>query len=718
MYRYGLFIHRHAKIALVIAALILGASVALGIGAFGKLKGGGFTDPGAESTKAEQLADAEFGGQANLIFLVHAKSGTADTPAVAQAGRRLADGLAQQPYVENVVSYWATKAPGLRSTDGADGLVVAHVDGDDDQAGDRAGDLITRYAVDTPAVTVKAGGGTAAGVDINAQVTTSLIRAESIAVPITTLMLVWVFGSLVAAALPLIIGSVAIMGTFAELFVLGSVTDVSVFAINLTTALGLGLGIDYSLLLVSRFREQLADGDPVDQAVARTVATAGRTVLFAAATVASALAALLVFPQYFLRSFAYAGIGVVVISALSALVLMPALLAVLGTRVNKGKVPFSAATLGSESGFWRRTATAVMSRPVISAIPAVVVLAFLAAPLAHVAFGTPDQGVLPKNTASRQVSDRLTAGFPGQADQITVVTTGAVPKTTLSAYAQKLSALAGVVRVDSSAGSFADGTAAAGAGDQAALTRPDAEQLVVSSGLVSKSSAAEDLVQAIRAVAPPAGVDSLVGGNDADLVDTSHTIGHRLPIGIALIIATTFLLLFLFTGSLVQPIRALLFNTLTLSATLGILVWIFQDGHLASALSFTPRPMDMSMTVLFFCIAFGLSMDYEVFLISRIKELHDRGLPTTEAVSSGLARTGRIVTAAATLLAVSLFGFGASTVSFLQMFGIGSGLAILLDATLIRAVLMPVFLRVVGEANWYCPAPLRRLYGKVALSEA
>ena len=201
-------------------------------------------------------------------------------------------------------------------------------------------------------------------------------------------------------------------------------------------------------------------------------------------------------------------------------------------------------------------------------------------------------------------------------------------------------------------------------------------------------------------------------------MDTSHTIGHRLPIGIALIVATSFLLLFLFTGSIVQPLRALLFNALTLSATLGVLVWIFQDGHLASTLSFTPRPMDMSMTVLFFCIAFGLSMDYEVFLISRIKELHDHGLPTTEAVSSGLARTGRIVTAAATLLAVSLFGFGASTVSFLQMFGIGSGLAILLDATLIRAVLMPVFLRLAGPANWYCPKPLRRIYARVALAEA
>ena len=718
MYRYGIFVHRHARAVLVVAALLLGASVALGIGAFGQLKGGGFNDPAAESTKAEQLVNAEFGGQANLIFLVHARSGTADSPAVARAGRQLAGRLAQEQYVDNVISYWTTKAPGLRATDGTDGLVVAHVAGDDDQSSTRAKSLIAKYAGDDETVTVRAGGAAAASVDINDQVTTSLIRAESIAVPITTLLLIWVFGSLVAAALPLVVASVAIMGTFAELFVLGSVTDVSVFAVNLTTALGLGLGIDYSLLLVSRYREHLAEGDPVGEAVARTVATAGRTILFAAATVASAMAALLVFPQYFLRSFAYAGVGVVVVSALSALVVMPALLSVLGARVNRGRVPWSAAALGGESGFWRRTATAVMRRPALFAIPAVLIFAFLAAPLAHVAFGTPDQGVLPRNTASRQVSDRLAAGFPGQADQITVVTTGSGPRTGLIAYAKKLSMLSGVVRVDSSAGSFRSGTATGVAGNPSALTRPGAEQLVVSTSLVSKSSAAQDLVRAVRAVAPPPGTGRLVGGADADLVDTSHTIGHRLPIGIALIVATSFLLLFLFTGSIVQPLRALLFNALTLSATLGVLVWIFQDGHLASFLSFTPRPMDMSMTVLFFCIAFGLSMDYEVFLISRIKELHDHGLPTTEAVSSGLARTGRIVTAAATLLAVSLFGFGASTVSFLQMFGIGSGLAILLDATLIRALLMPVFLRIAGPANWYCPKPLRRIYARVALAEA
>ncbi|MEY9968484.1 RND superfamily putative drug exporter [Streptacidiphilus sp. MAP12-16] len=719
LYRYGTFIHRRARLVLVLAALALTLCTALGIGAFGQLKGGGFNDPHAEATRAEQVIDTQFGGRTNLVFLLHATTGTVDTPAAAATGRTLAQHLSGEPGVDAVVSYWTSNAPALRSHDDTQAIVAVHVTGDDDQSTTRAKQLIVRYAVPSAAATIQAGGGAAASVDINDQVTTSLLRAEAIAVPLTTILLLFVFGSLVAALLPLLVGTIAIMGTFAELYLVGSVTSVSEFSINMTTALGLGLGIDYSLLLVSRFREQLAQGQPVPEALAATVASAGRTVLFAAATVASALTSLLVFPQYFLRSFAYAGIGVVLISAATALLVLPALLSVLGTRVNKGKIPWSAAaTRGGESRIWRRTTTAVQRRPARYAVPAVLLLLFLALPLTHAQLGTPDQGVLPKDTSSRQVSDRLAADFSGQGDQVDVVTTTAVPPTALGAYARSLSQLPGVLAVDSSTGSFRDGTPTTPSLDPTTLGRPHAQRLVLSTSLAAKSPAAQDLVAKVRAVSGPAGVDRLVGGPDADLVDTSASIGAHLPYAALIIIASTLLLLFAFTGSLLQPLRALLFNALTLSGTAGVLVWMFQDGHGGGALAFTARPMDMSMLILFLCIAFGLSMDYEVFLISRIKELHDRGMPTAEAVTTGLARTGRIVSAAAALLAVSLLAFAAGTVSFLQMFGIGAGLAIVLDATLVRAVLLPAALRILGDANWYCPAPLRRLHRRIALAEA
>jgi RND superfamily putative drug exporter len=716
--RYGEFVYRRARTVLAVSAVLLLVAVVLGIGAFSKLKGGGFTAPNAEATKAEQVINSQFGGRSNLVFLVHARAGTADAPAVAAAGRQLTTSLAAEPGVSDVLSYWTTKAPSLRSRDTQDGLLVLHVAGDEDTADDTAKTLITKYAVPGPTVTVAAGGSEAASVDIGHQVTKSLIIAESIAVPLTTLLLVLVFGSLVAAVLPLVVGTVAIFGTFAELHLLGTVTSVSEFAINLTTALGLGLGIDYSLLLVSRFREELANGAPTGPAVARTVATAGRTVLFAAATVAAALAALLVFPQYFLRSFAYAGIGVVVIAAVSALVVMPAMLAVLGANVNKGRVPWSGSTLAGESAFWRKVATTVMRHPGRYVVPVVLLFVALAAPLLHISFGTPDQGALPRSVSSRVVADRISTGFDGQGDSIDVVLTSGVRPPDLTAYAQRLSNLPGVVRVDSSAGSFAHGRSTTPGADPATFGQSQAEKLSVVDSFEAKTASAQDLVRAIRAIAAPSGATLLVGGPDADLVDTRHTIATRLPFGLALIVLTTFILLFLFTGSVIQPLRALLFNVLTLSASLGALTWIFQDGHLSGPLSFTARPMDTAMTVLFFCIAFGLSMDYEVFLISRIKELHDQGLPTDEAVAAGMARTGRIVSTAAALLAVSLLAFAAGTVSFLQMFGIGSGLAILLDATLVRAVLLPAWLATLGDLNWYAPALLRRLHARIAVSEA
>ena len=718
-----------ATVALIVAA-------ALGVGAFGKLQNGGFDDPASPSSRAAQLLDSRFGGSADLVLLVRPTvGGSIDTPAATTAGRRLTSRLHAEPGLTHVSSYWdatagtaagaaAGTASALRSDDGTAGLIVAHVDGTEQQASTATKTLVARYGGDHDGLTVLAGGHLGVNRDVSTQVTKDLALAEGIAVPVTLLLLVLAFGSLVAALLPLAIGVIAIFGTFAELDVLGSITSVSVFAINLTTALGLGLGIDYALLLVSRFREELAAGRDTPEALVATVRTAGRTILFSAATVATALAALLLFPPFFLRSFAYAGIGVVIIAALAALLVVPALLAVLGPRVNAGRIPWPRTTPGAASPRWGRLAAAVMRRPALWALPVLAVLLLGASPLLGVGFGTPDQRVLPTSAPSRQVADALAAHFPGNdTTALQVVTDGPVDAADLGTYARTLSRLPGVGDVVSSVGVFHHGapadTAAMPTAALAGYGTATAQRLSLSTTYQAHSSSAQELVHAVRAVpAPVAGVRSYVGGDAAVLVDAKQTIGSRLPYAIGLVAATTFLLLFLFTGSVVQPLRALLLNGISLTAALGAMVWIFQDGHLSGLLGFTAQPMDTSMTVLMFCVAFGLSMDYEVFVTSRIKEMHDAGATPGAAVTEGLSRTGRIVSTAAGLLAVSFFAFGTSSISFLQMFGLGTGLAILLDAVLVRGILVPASLRLLGGAAWYAPGPLRRLHGRIGLAEA
>jgi RND superfamily putative drug exporter len=719
LHRYGEFVVRRARLLLVISGVLLVAAAVFGAGAFGELKNGGFDDPAAQSSRAQQLIDQNYGGQTNLVLLVTAKTGTVDDAATAAAGRQLASTLSGEPDVTSVVSYWTAGVPSLKSTDGTQAIVLGHIKGDPGQVVTRAKDIIAKVTVDKPEFTVLAGGQAGTGLDVTDQVTTSLAIAEAIAVPVILVLLVFVFGSVVSALLPLAIGAVAIMGTFAELAFLGSITDVSVFAVNLTTALGLGLGIDYALFIVSRFREQLAAGDDVPEAVARTVATAGRTIIFSAGTVAAALAALLVFPQYFLRSFAYAGIGVVAIAALAALVMAPAMLAVLGHRVNAGKLPWSKKVPGGESARWGRLAALAMRRPAMTALPVIALMLLAASPLLGVSFGTPDQGVLRSSADSRQVADTLVAKFPGNASSpIDVVVTGAVPAGPLATYAETLSQLPGVVRVDSSAGTFAHGQAGPANPANATLGRPDGQRLTVVSDRVTKSIAAQDLVRTVRDVPAPDGTTVLVGGADAVVIDTTHSIGTKLPLAALLVILTTFVVLFLFTGSVVQPIRALILNALSLSATIGILTWVFQDGHLSGLLGFTPRPMDTSMTVLLFCITFGLSMDYEVFLLSRIREEYVRTGDNGLAVADGLAATARVITAAALIMITVFLSFVLGPELIIKQIGLGLAAAILVDATLIRMVLVPATMELLGKANWWLPAWLNRILPNVGFEGA
>ena len=747
---------RRRVLVLVVAVAVVGLAGVLGAGVVSKLRSGGFEDPAASSTRAEDaLRDTFHTGEPNLVLLVTADHGTVDQADLANGGLELTRRLSAERDVSEVQSYWTTKAAPLRSVDGRQALVLARIAGDDDASQKRAEQLATDFDRDQGGMRVQVGGQARVFGEVSDQVERDLARAEMIAVPITLVLLVVVFSSAVAGALPLAVGGFAIVGTLLVLRLLAGLTDVSVYALNLTTALGLGLAIDYSMFIVSRYREELRAGREPPDALVTTMRTAGRTVLFSAATVAVALVALLVFPLYFLRSFGYAGIAVVALAAVGALVVLPALLAVLGRRIDSLRLPFGrrraarraaaraaagpgAGAAGTGSGAWHRIAMAVMRRPVPIALGVVAVLLVLGAPFLGVRFGLPDDRVLPASASSRQVADAIRNDFTARdASALQVVATDAGAPATRAAeidrYAASLSGLAGVARVDAMTGSYAGGhklQATGGRATTGAAARASAAQaadrfvaggatwLRVVPTVEAYSSAGENLVERVRALPAPFGVE--VGGPSAQLVDTKAAISDRLPMpmAVAVIAGATLLLLFLMTGSLVIPIKALILNLLSLSAVYGAMVFIFQDGHLSSLLGFTSTgTIDTSMPVLLSCIAFGLSMDYEVFLLSRIKEEYDRSGDTISSVATGLERSGRIVTTLAALLAIVFIAFATSQVTFLKLFGIGSALAIVVDATLIRALLVPAFMRLAGRANWWAPRPLRLLHDRIGLRE-
>ncbi|MDQ2729169.1 MAG: MMPL family transporter [Actinomycetota bacterium] len=704
---------RHRLVLATVGVLFLIVTV-IGIGAFASLQDGGQTDPNAPSSQAESLLSSHFGGEQQLVILVTGRQASVDAPAVAAVGRTITTRLLNDPQISHVTSYWQSPTSALRSIDGRSALVLAHVQGSAKQADDRTTALVPNLAaLGGTVASVQAGGSAAAGTQIGTQIGKDLLLVSVVAVPITIILLYLVFASLAAALLPLAVAVLAIMGTFAELHVLTLFTSVSTYAIDLTIALGLGLSVDYSLLLINRYREELARGAEPYHAIERAVATAGRTIVFSALTVAVSLTALLVFPLYFLRSFAYAGIAVVAFAVLGALLLMPALLAAFGTRVASRRAP---ATATAESPMWRRLATAVTARPLRVALPVVAVLVVVGSPFLHVHFATADDRVLPATASAHQVGDALRNRFAADAaSTLDVVATGTANGSEEATYAQELSALPGVSNVEGPTGTFA-GSHQVGP-PTSSYVSGRVTYWSIRNHLPSTSGAAQTLVHQVRAVPAPAGQTVRVGGPAADLVDQKHSIGSSLPLAGAIIVLATFIVLFLFTGSVLIPLKALILNALALFAVIGFMVWIFQGGHLTGLLGFTPTATSTTIPPLLFVIAFGLSMDYEVFLLSRIKELHEQGTANTEAVIGGLARTGRIVSTAAALLAVTFFAFGLSKISFIQLFGIGTGIAILLDATIVRGLLVPAIMRLVGEPIWWAPSALRRLHGRVGLGE-
>ena len=717
--------------------------VAIAAGVYGihvtkSLSAAGFRDPGAESSRVADLMADRFGqGDLQMVLTVDAAAspGGARGAAAQAVGHDVVDGVRGYPFVATVASPWtvpAATADALLSSDGSTGLVVIGIDGDGSDAQRHAGELAERFAGTRGDVTVTAGGPAMAYVEVNRQSERDLLTMEALALPFTFLILIGVFGGLLAASIPLAVGIWAIVGSTALLRLLTAVTDVSTFALNLTIAMGLALAVDYTLLIVSRFREERAAGAPVEAALCQTMATAGRTVVFSATTVGLSMVALALFPMYFLRSFAYAGITVVALTALAALVIAPAAIVVLGDRLDAVDLrryarrvlgrPGAARTV--DDTFWYRTARFATRRAVAVGIGVTVLLLTLGAPFLDVKWGFPDERMLPASASARQVGDQLRTEFgydPSTAMTIVVPDADDVAAAEMSRFARDLSATYYVTSVSAPTGTFVSGalrgppSAPTGVADGSAF-------LTVTSTAPVVTDETPSPLDWMRSVVGPNGRPFLIGGIAQVTHDNAEAISSRLPLVLLVIGAITFGLLFLLTGSLLLPIKAVVLNVLSLTATFGALVWIFQEGALGALGTTATGSLVAHVPVLLFCIAFGLSMDYEVFLLSRIREYWLEGGRRTradndEAIALGLSRTGRIVTAAALLMAVSFAALMASEVSIMRMFGLGLTLAVLVDATLVRMLLVPAFMHLMGPRNWWAPDGMRRWHDRFGLHE-
>ncbi|MGQ0823602.1 MAG: MMPL family transporter [Actinomycetota bacterium] len=693
---------------------------------------GGFEVPGSESARAFALLRDQFETrEPNVAVLVTARGGDVDDPDVAQVGRRITERLRDEPSVQDAESYWTLgNAPPLRSGAGNRALILVTMLGSDHEVGKVLDALTPKYAtLDDDLVTVDVNGSNELLRQFERQAERDLLRVEAIAIPLTLLVLLVVFRSVVAALLPLVVAGVAIIGTLAALWVLSHVTDFSVFALNLTTTLGLALAIDYALLLVSRFREELAGGHDVDAAIVRTFRTAGRTVAFSAVTVAIGMSVLFVFPLMFLRSIAVAGITVSILSASVALLTLPALLSVVGTRIDRLQIWRRG---GAERVGWRRMSEFVMRRAPMVAVGVVAALLVVGAPFLSLDLGGTDPRVLDPANETRQIYEVIVDEF----DTREAFTTAAVAPdvdpvrdaAALDSYALALSRVEGVARVDGARASYVAGAPL----DPATLPPPLASALerladrfVGEQGtwfsVVPEQNPMSEWGEAwngrLRAVDAP--FERVVGGLPGTVVDMKAALLDPLPLALALLGLSMFVLLFAMFASVVVPLKAIALNTFSLSVTFGALVWVFQEGHLAGILDFTAvGSIFTPMPALLFCIAFGLSMDYEVFMLTRIKEEWDRTHDNTIAVAIGLQRTGRIVTASAVVMAVVFFALVASNIVFLKILGFGLGLAVLVDAFVIRSTLLPAFMRLLGDANWWAPARLRRVHRRIAIPHA
>lgn len=692
---------------ILVAIAFMAVAVVVGGPLTSNLTSAGFEDPDAEWVHARESLQQASGANPGPGLIALVEPGTDVRTGAGRAEvERTAATIAADPAIAQVVTAYTGGGDALISKDGTASYIAAFFRPMSDDAADDAGVRIRDALAGDPQV--RLGGAVLVGNEVGTIIGEDLAKAELLAFPLIFLLSLWVFRGVIAALLPSLMGALVIFGSFLAIGLFNELRTLSVYALNLAIGLSLGLAIDYSLLIVSRYREEMAVHGPGRTALSRTLQTAGKSVLFSAVTVAAALAGLMVFPQRFLFSMGIAGVMVAGVAAAIALIVLPAVLALLGTRINS--LAPKAWRRHSEdahkpvtSGFWYRLSRAVMRRPGIVAATTAVFLVIVALPAFGINFTSVDANVLPTSAVSRQVSDVLAQDFPQDQSQPNYIAVSAPDtpeaRAALQDYATTLAALPGAAAVTP--------PAVAGEG----TWRIDV--FATEDGL---SGSAQALVGDIRAT--PAPYPVLVGGLAASFVDQKDSLAAHLPWAIALIAATTIIALFVMTGSVLLPVKAVLMNLLTLGSTLGILVFVFQDGRLEGLLNYdSVGALDLTQPILLGAMAFGLSTDYAVFLLSRIKEAHDAGADTSDAVALGLQRTGRIVTAAALLFAIAIGAFATSRITLIKELGVGTALAVLIDATIIRALLVPSLMALLGKWNWWAPAPLRRLHERIGFDE-
>jgi RND superfamily putative drug exporter len=700
------------------------------------LSSGGYYDPHSESVRAGNDIQHKLDVPTDDAVVLFTSQQPISNPTVEQS---IETALASLPraQVPSYTTYWSSHQPQQVSTNGRATYATLSLTGKTDAAQEYSLAVArsTLAKADLPGITVQYGGTVTLNKEISGQVSTDLRRAELVSLPIVLVLLIIIFGSLVSAGLPLAVGILAIVGASAILRLLTTFVSVSVFALNLVTVLGLGLAVDYALFVVSRFREELDRQPTVQRALIRTMATAGRTIAFSGVTIAASLASLILYPETFLRSMGYGGVAVVLLDVVAATTVLPALLAILGHRVNSLRLPVpwvqsntkadadhsasgeeSARPVNGdvpETGGWYRLAHSVMRRPLVYTVAIIVLLGVMAAPFANVIFGGYTSRVLPVNAPGRVVSDTLAADFPSNAtNPIQVVVEGVQDPAAIPAYVKRLGEVHGVA-----------GVAVAAVHGENVLV-----QLSFNGDPISSSARAT--LARVRALPPPAGAHVLVGGFTAFLVDQLHSIGHLLPWMLGVMIVAMLVLLFLAFGSFVLPFKAVAMNALSIGASFGAVTWVFQSGHLSNLFGFTKLGyLDATDPILMLAVVFGLSMDYEVFLLSRIREEWDAQaamagngespeVRNRHAVAYGLQRSGRIITSAALLLVIVVGAFATSEVTTLKLLGFGMALAIFVDATVVRAMLVPAVMRLLGATNWWAPAPLARWWAAHGVGES